>query len=244
MKNKKGFTLIELIVIIVLLGVIMVFALPNITSTLERNKKDKMILDAQDMVEKYKNYMLNFKIPGLNMNIYSAISDTPEDFAPYMIFASCSYSNSDVYEFIDLTYDEEKKEQIKSNIEVFFSENEANKNAILTKLSVPLGTLDKREEILDSPFGLQYKRKDKDNNDYNYNLTFDDLGAVEVDQIHTTKEVSYVYMCINDNKTINYKVCLTDGNNTLKADVSELNGDDKYTKISTDKDCNIDQKIE
>lgn len=57
MKNNKAFTLVELIVIIVILGVIMVFALPNITSTLERNKKDKMIIDAKDMVEKARNYI-------------------------------------------------------------------------------------------------------------------------------------------------------------------------------------------
>lgn len=61
MKNNKAFTLIELIVIIVILGVIMVFALPNITSTLERNKKDQMIIDAKDMVEKAKNYILSGK---------------------------------------------------------------------------------------------------------------------------------------------------------------------------------------
>lgn len=61
MKNNKAFTLIELVVIIVILGVIMVFALPNITSTLERNKKDKMIIDAKDMVEKAKNYILSGK---------------------------------------------------------------------------------------------------------------------------------------------------------------------------------------
>ena len=61
MKNNKAFTLIELIVIIVILGVIMVFALPNITSTLERNNKDKMIIDAKDMVEKARNYISSGK---------------------------------------------------------------------------------------------------------------------------------------------------------------------------------------
>ena len=63
MKNNKAFTLVELIVIIVILGVIMVFALPNITSTLERNKKDKMIIDAKDMVEKARNYISANKAP-------------------------------------------------------------------------------------------------------------------------------------------------------------------------------------
>ena len=58
MKSEKGFTLIELIVIIVIIGVILVFTLPNITSVLERNKKEQMIADAKDMVDKAKNKMI------------------------------------------------------------------------------------------------------------------------------------------------------------------------------------------
>ena len=53
-KNNKGFTLIELMVVISLLAIILAFALPNISSTLERNKKDQMINDAKDMVDKAK----------------------------------------------------------------------------------------------------------------------------------------------------------------------------------------------
>ena len=56
--NKKAFTLIELIIVVLLLGVILAFALPNITSTLERNKKDQFIIDAKDFIEKAKNQML------------------------------------------------------------------------------------------------------------------------------------------------------------------------------------------
>ena len=58
MKSEKGFTLVELIVIIVIIGVILVFTLPNITSVLERNKKEQMIADAKDMVDKAKNKII------------------------------------------------------------------------------------------------------------------------------------------------------------------------------------------
>ena len=53
-KNNKAFTLIELMVVISLLAIILAIALPNISSTLERNKKDQMINDAKDMVDKAK----------------------------------------------------------------------------------------------------------------------------------------------------------------------------------------------
>ncbi len=46
MKNKKGFTLIELLAVIVILGVIMTIAIPNIVTTLDKNKKDTFIEDA------------------------------------------------------------------------------------------------------------------------------------------------------------------------------------------------------
>lgn len=57
MKKNNAFTLIELIVIIIIIGVILLFALPNVTSTLERNKKDAMIEDAKDFIDKTRNYL-------------------------------------------------------------------------------------------------------------------------------------------------------------------------------------------
>lgn len=48
--NRKGFTLIELLAVIVILGVIMTIAIPNVVSSLDRNKKDSMIEDAKQMI--------------------------------------------------------------------------------------------------------------------------------------------------------------------------------------------------
>lgn len=49
-KNKKAFTLVELLAVIVILGVIMTIAVPNVISTLDKNKKETFLKDAQNMV--------------------------------------------------------------------------------------------------------------------------------------------------------------------------------------------------
>lgn len=51
MKNKKAFTLIEMIGIITILALILLVALPSMTKTLKRNEQ-----------KKYDNYMNNLKI--------------------------------------------------------------------------------------------------------------------------------------------------------------------------------------
>ena len=55
--KKNAFTMVELIIIMVIIGVILVFSLPKITSTLEKNKKDAMIVDAKNFVEMVKTHL-------------------------------------------------------------------------------------------------------------------------------------------------------------------------------------------
>ncbi len=47
MRKKNGFTLIELLAVVVILGVLMLVAIPNVVSTLEKNKRDSFISDAK-----------------------------------------------------------------------------------------------------------------------------------------------------------------------------------------------------
>ena len=50
LNSEKGFTLIELLAVIIILAVIMTVAIPNIISTLEKNKKDSFVKDAKQAV--------------------------------------------------------------------------------------------------------------------------------------------------------------------------------------------------
>lgn len=48
--NKKGFTLVELLGVIVILSIIMLIAIPNVTAVLDRTKRDSYIADCKKMV--------------------------------------------------------------------------------------------------------------------------------------------------------------------------------------------------
>ncbi len=48
--NRKGFTLIELMGVIIILSIVMLIAVPNITSILDKNKRDTYIADAKKLI--------------------------------------------------------------------------------------------------------------------------------------------------------------------------------------------------
>lgn len=48
--NKKGFTLIELLATILILALLMLVAVPNVMSTIDKNKRDTYVEDAKRMI--------------------------------------------------------------------------------------------------------------------------------------------------------------------------------------------------
>ena len=51
-KNKKGFTLVELLAVIALLALLMGIAVPNIISTINNSKRNDFLSDTKRMVAK------------------------------------------------------------------------------------------------------------------------------------------------------------------------------------------------
>lgn len=49
MKNKQGFTMVELLATITILGIIMLIAVPNVLSIIDKNKKRTYVEDAKKM---------------------------------------------------------------------------------------------------------------------------------------------------------------------------------------------------
>ena len=52
MKDKKGFTLIELIAVVVILSILAIIATPNIINMIDRGKKEQYVADAKDFIAK------------------------------------------------------------------------------------------------------------------------------------------------------------------------------------------------
>lgn len=52
MKDKKGFTLIELIAVVVILSILAIIATPNIVNMIDRGKKEQYVADAKDFIAK------------------------------------------------------------------------------------------------------------------------------------------------------------------------------------------------
>jgi type IV pilus assembly protein PilA len=51
MKNQKGFTLLEVLAVVVILGIIASIIVPNIATVIENNKKDSYVATARNMIE-------------------------------------------------------------------------------------------------------------------------------------------------------------------------------------------------
>lgn len=59
MKNNKGFTLIEIISVIIILSVLLLIAVPVVSKTITNAKKDAFIQNAKDEIEIAKGKLLN-----------------------------------------------------------------------------------------------------------------------------------------------------------------------------------------
>lgn len=80
--NRKGFTLVELLVVLVILVVIMSVAIPSVTSSIERSKKKQQdakielfVSAAEIYVDRHKNKFNSGTIDAYNIYIKDVVCD-------------------------------------------------------------------------------------------------------------------------------------------------------------------------
>ena len=76
MRNNKGFTLVEILAMLVVLGILMAVAIPNISGILNNNRKNGYKSDATRMVDtaKMKVAKGNVKKPAKNKCVVLALT--------------------------------------------------------------------------------------------------------------------------------------------------------------------------
>lgn len=129
--NKKGFTLIELILVIGIIGVILAFAIPNVTTTLEKNKKDQMIADAKDMAEKAKNYILIKGCPTDKLYLNSLDTNKEIKDSPY----GGEYNREQSYVSVDCDNNKYSIFLTSNNVTLFDSGDSSVSNPLPVELS-------------------------------------------------------------------------------------------------------------
>ena len=59
--NKKGFTLVEVLAVVVILGIIMLIAIPNVNKLIMRNKKENCEAMKKNIINATKNYFSDYR---------------------------------------------------------------------------------------------------------------------------------------------------------------------------------------
>ena len=83
MKNNKGFTLVELLAVIVIMGILMMVAIPSVTRTIENSRKDTFV----DIAKSYANAARNMWTTD-NLTCNGTVSSAVDDGDYYILINS------------------------------------------------------------------------------------------------------------------------------------------------------------
>lgn len=88
-RNSSGFTLVELITVLVILAVTAAIAIPSLTGFIEKAKEERYVLEAQGVCRSVELYLIEKNDPGIDpMMLHLELTSEPLD-SPKHPLAGC-----------------------------------------------------------------------------------------------------------------------------------------------------------
>ena len=190
MKNNKGFTLIELIAVVVILAVLMMLAVPNVVATINKNKKEAFIEDAKKFraaVEAKLVSDTSIKLPNADSVIVFTLDKVGKaeiEESPYGTKYSTKYS------FVAVT------KQLEEHVVVNGEDKKLNKLAYYVNL-ITCATDDCTDSSIESRYGINLEEVDNLNN----NERFDKV--LQADSVVVPTNISEYVNSRFPGKTVN-----------------------------------------
>ena len=75
MKNRKGFTLVELLAVIVVLAIIMIIALPSVLTAMDNAKKSSFVVEARKILNQAMSQVQSDELSGQTIKSCYSLSD-------------------------------------------------------------------------------------------------------------------------------------------------------------------------
>ncbi|WP_258000273.1 type II secretion system protein [Bacillus sp. Marseille-P3661] len=101
LKNNKGFTLVELLAVIVILGIIAAIAVPSIGNIIDNSKKDAHVANARQLIEaarlKVASEGINITTTATELQMTDLVSQGYLESAPKDPTGTGSYTAGEVY---------------------------------------------------------------------------------------------------------------------------------------------------
>lgn len=176
--NKKGFTLVELIATVAILGVIMAIAIPNVLSIVEKNKQEDFIESAKLLISEAE-----YKVRG-NSNI-----ELPET-NNHGIVITLNYLNSGNFEDSPYEYNYDFSSFVlivKENSTYNYYSHLTASNLISENTGQNFSTIDKKTR------GINLATIDELNSDNRFDLVkkADEVAINMLDEIMESKSITY-----------------------------------------------------
>lgn len=176
--NKKGFTLVELIATVAILGIIMTIAIPNVLSIVEKNKQEDFIESAKLLISEAE-----YKVRGIS-NI-----ELPEEDS-HGIVITLNYLNSGNFEDSPYEYDYDLSSFVlivnENGVYNYYSHLTAS-NLILANTGQDFSTIDKKTR------GINLATIDELNSDNRFDLVrkADEVEINMLDEILESKSITH-----------------------------------------------------